>query len=146
VSITGNLLGPISENLENLIEMPVGCGEQNMIRLAPAIQFIKYLDTVKPQGAIHLRGKVMKYIQKGYQRQLLYRHPDGSYSAFGPNVDLEEGSIWLTAFVLKYLGQARDLILVDEKSLQQSLDWIVTKQLENGCFPVVGRIFNKDLM
>ncbi|XP_039282066.1 alpha-1-macroglobulin [Nilaparvata lugens] len=146
LSITGNLLGPISENLENLIEMPVGCGEQNMIRLAPAIQFIKYLDAVKPQGATHLRGKVIKYIQKGYQRQLLYRHEDGSYSAFGPDIDLEEGSIWLTAFVLKYLGQARDLILVDETSLQQSLDWVVTKQLENGCFPAVGRIFNKDLM
>ena len=26
-----------------------------------------------------------KYLKIGYQRQLTYRHPDSSFSAFGPN-------------------------------------------------------------
>ena len=48
----------------------------------------------------------------GYQRQQLYRRSNGSYSAFG-NAD-DEGSTWLTAFVLKSFAQAKDYIYVSE--------------------------------
>lgn len=46
----------------------------------------------------------------GYQRELRYRHDDGSFSAFG-NSDAS-GSTWLTAFVLKSFAQARQYIQV----------------------------------
>lgn len=46
----------------------------------------------------------------GYQRQLLYKRRDGSYSAFG-SAD-ETGSTWLTAFVAKSFAQADSFILV----------------------------------
>lgn len=83
----------------------------------------------------------------GYQRQLKYRHPDGSYSAFGPNnlLENEEGSIWLTAFVLNSFGQASDVITIDSSSLEVSLKWIVSKQLENGCFPRIGQVYTSEL-
>lgn len=48
----------------------------------------------------------------GYQRELLYRRDNGSFSAFG-NAD-ESGSTWLTAFVLKSFAQARTYIQVSQ--------------------------------
>lgn len=47
----------------------------------------------------------------GYQRELNYRHDDGSYSAFGKSD--KEGSTWLTAFVTKSFAQARRFIYID---------------------------------
>lgn len=84
-------------------------------------------------------------LNKGYQRELNYRHPDGSYSAFGTNDSEDESSIWLTAFVLKSFAQAQSLIHIDERDLIMSGEWIVKKQLKNGCFPVVGRVFHKNM-
>ena len=71
----------------------------------------------------------------GYQRELTYRHDDGSYSAFGNSDD--SGSMWLTAFVVKSFAQAKPYIFIDETDLQKSIVWFKSKQLENGCFPQV---------
>jgi len=73
----------------------------------------------------------------GYQRELQYRHPDGSYSAFGPSD--ESGSTWLTAFVLKSFSQAARYINIDEEDLRMTHDWFEKNQLENGCFRSVSR-------
>ena len=71
----------------------------------------------------------------GYQRELTYRHTDGSYSAFGNNDD--SGSMWLTSFVLKSFAQAQSLIYIDADDLTKTVDWVLSQQLENGCFPKV---------
>jgi hypothetical protein len=34
---------------------------------------------------------------------------------------------------------------VDEDDLKASMRWITKKQLENGCFPLVGKVFHKDM-
>lgn len=69
---------------------------------------------------------------EGYQRELTYRHNDGSYSAFG-NSD-PEGSIWLTAFVVRSFARAQPYIYIDSKDLVSSIEWIKAQQQENGCF------------
>ncbi|GFW83390.1 pregnancy zone protein [Trichonephila clavipes] len=80
---------------------------------------------------------------KSYQRELNYRHKDGSYSAFGSSDS--EGSLWLTAFVVKSFGQARRFIDVDEKDLALSTSWLLEKQFENGCFEPTGRVLHKEM-
>ncbi|XP_053154513.1 alpha-2-macroglobulin-like protein 1 isoform X4 [Hemicordylus capensis] len=79
----------------------------------------------------------------GYQRQLLYKHDDGSYSAFGKRDD--EGNTWLTAFVVKAFGQAKSHIFVDEKPIQDAVHWLGQHQGPSGCFQSVGRLFNNAL-
>lgn len=79
----------------------------------------------------------------GYQRELNYRHADGSYSAFGKSD--AQGSLWLTAFVVKSFAAARRYIHIDDAELQASVHWLTSKQLENGCFPIVGTVLHKDL-
>ena len=83
----------------------------------------------------------MIYHLLGYQRELKYRHPDGSFSAFGTSDG--SGSTWLTAFVVKSFGQARQYIEIDTDDFGMSMDWLKAKQLENGCFQSVGKVLHK---
>lgn len=43
VSAVGDVLGPSIPNLANLIKMPFGCGEQNMLNFVPNIVIMDYL-------------------------------------------------------------------------------------------------------
>ncbi|XP_012256873.2 pregnancy zone protein-like isoform X1 [Athalia rosae] len=144
VSLIGDILGPALENLEKLVRLPMGCGEQNMVLFVPNIHVINYLEATHMENSA-LKAKAIKNMEKGYQRELNYRHPDGSYSAFGADNLSTEGSMWLTAFVVKSLAQAQHLIHVDERDLKFSVKWITKRQLENGCFPVRGQVFHKDM-
>jgi len=55
----------------------------------------------------------------GYERQNEhYRHSDGSYSVWGPSKDSSssnQGSLWLTTFVVKAFGQAAKFIHIDSR-------------------------------
>jgi len=37
-------MGPSIQGLDSLLQMPSGCGEQNMLNLAPDVYIMKYLD------------------------------------------------------------------------------------------------------
>ncbi|OAD58540.1 Alpha-2-macroglobulin-like protein 1, partial [Eufriesea mexicana] len=140
LNFVGDVLGPALDKLDKLVRLPEGCGEQNMVLFVPNIHVIKYLDMTgidKPA----LRAEAIKNMMKGYQRELNYRHVDGSYSAFKG----DKSSIWLTAFVLKSFSQAADLIHIDEMQLTRTAMWITRNQLKNGCFPVIGKVFHKKM-
>ena len=142
VSVIGDVMGPSLSGLDSLLKLPTGCGEQNMVKFAPNIFVMKYLKkTNSSTGDISL--KAMEFLQTGYQRELTYRHDDGSYSAFGKSD--REGSIWLTAFVVKSFAGAKPFIFIDKNDLDRSISWIESLQLENGCFPQHGRLLDKSL-
>ena len=86
-------------------------------------------------------GNALIFTQPGYQRQLTYAHPDGSYSPYGPskhsNSSFDKGSIWLTAFSLKSIAQAKPYIFIDEMQLRKSVAFIIRHQDSQGCFPEV---------
>ncbi|KAJ9576011.1 hypothetical protein L9F63_007111, partial [Diploptera punctata] len=143
VSIVGDLLGTYTTEFGPPgLECQWAVGEQNMILFVPNLHVINYLNSTQQENPV-LKAEAIKNMQKGYQRELNYRHSDGSYSAFGDSD--EEGSMWLTSFVVKSFAQARTHIFVDEEELKTSIRWIIKKQLENGCFPVIGNVFHKDM-
>ena len=43
LSITGDSMGPVLNNLDKLVEQPTGCGEQNMVKFAPITSVVSYL-------------------------------------------------------------------------------------------------------
>ncbi|KAM9619623.1 C3 and PZP-like alpha-2-macroglobulin domain-containing protein 8 isoform 6-T8 [Morphnus guianensis] len=141
-SIIGDVMGPTLNNLDNLLRLPFGCGEQNMIHFAPNVFVLKYLQKTK-QLSHEVESEATDYLVQGYQRQLTYKRQDGSYSAFGERDS--SGSMWLTAFVLKSFAQSRGFIFIDPKELTAAKDWIIQHQKEDGSFPAMGRILNKDI-
>ncbi|XP_026531282.1 alpha-2-macroglobulin-like protein 1 [Notechis scutatus] len=142
VSVIGDIMGAALENIGQLLQMPFGCGEQNMVKFVPNIVVLQYLEETN-QVTPELRNQAIEHMKSGYQRQLLYKHNDGSYSAFGKRD--EEGNTWLTAFVAKAFGQAKRYIYVDERHIQNAVDWLRKHQLSSGCFESVGRLFNNAL-
>ncbi|XP_075365277.1 alpha-2-macroglobulin-like [Mycteria americana] len=139
-SVLGDIMGTAMQNLHQLLQMPFGCGEQNMVLFAPNIYVLDYLNKTG-QLSEEVKSKAIGYLVSGYQRQLNYKHPDGSYSTFGPRYG-QPGNTWLTAFVLKSFAQARPHIFIDEKHIQDALVWLSYKQKENGCFRSSGTLLN----
>lgn len=141
-SVVGDILGATLNNLEMLIQMPNGCGEQNMLNFVPNIVILRYLQaTNKLTDAI--RTKIVSFTELGYQRELEYFRIDGSFSAFG-NADTN-GSSWLTAYVLKSFLLAEDFITIDMNIVEQSINFIISKQNVDGSFREDGRVIHVDM-
>ncbi|RXN08318.1 alpha-2-macroglobulin-like isoform X2 [Labeo rohita] len=136
----GDIMGRALKNLDSLLRMPSGCGEQNMIVLAPNIYILRYLE-VTAQLTATIRATAIGYLQSGYQGQLNYRHSDGSYSTFG----YDASNTWLTAFVLRSFGLARNFIYIDPNVLQSAKNWLISTQGSDGCFMQQGTLYHSDM-
>lgn len=141
VNVMGDVMGPSLSGLEKLVALPTGCGEQNMVGLAPNIAVYQYL-TATNQLTSDLEAKLQDHLYQGVQQQLKYMHDNGAYSAFGSADDF--GSTWLSAFVFKTFRQALEFIYVDRKQIQtRTWEFLLTKQGEDGCFVEHGKIIGK---
>ncbi|XP_077311729.1 alpha-2-macroglobulin-like isoform X2 [Lithobates pipiens] len=139
VTVLGDIMGTALQNLDRLLAMPHGCGEQNMVLFAPNIFILQYLEKTH-QLTDEIKSKAIKFLESGYQRQLIYKRDDGSYSAFG-KID-PQGNTWLSAFVVKSFSKARPYIFIDENILRQSFTWLKNNRNKSGCFRNVGILFN----
>ena len=143
VALTGSYLSQTLEGLEGLLQMPFGCGEQNMILFAPNVFVSRYLEEtgqLKPE----VMAKAERLMMTGYQRELIYRRADGSFSAFGDSD--ESGSLWLTAFVLKTFAQAESFVYIDPQVRRGAAQWVLRHQKGDGSFEPVGFLHNQALL
>lgn len=143
IALTSSFLAQTINGLEGLIQMPFGCGEQNMIVFAPDVYITKYLEE-SGQLKAEVMAKAEKLMITGYQRELTYRRSDGSFSAFGQSDD--EGSLFLTAFVLKSFAEAEDLIYIDNAILDEAADWLISHQNSDGSFEPVGFVHHQEML
>ncbi len=144
VSFTPSIVAQTINGIDSLLNMPFGCGEQNMIMFAPDVEILRYLkatDQTNPE----IQAKAELYITTGYQRQLTFRHNDGSFSAFGEGGG-EGGSLWLTAFVLNSFSSARDVTSIDDSILNDASDWICAHQSADGSWESVGFICHEEMI
>ncbi len=142
-AVTGSLLTQSIEGLDQLLRMPFGCGEQNMILFAPNVYVARYLketQQLKPE----IMAKAEHLMTVGYQRELIYRRQDGSFSAFGDSD--AQGSLWLTAFVAKTFAEARALMYVDPAVIDSATAWMESHQRSDGSFENVGFLHHQELL
>ncbi|XP_056329897.1 alpha-2-macroglobulin-like protein 1 [Danio aesculapii] len=143
ITVLGDLMGRALRNIGDLLAMPYGCGEQNMLQFAPNIYILQYLES-SGQLTPEIRARAITFLESGYQRELTYKHGDGSYSAFGSNDP--SGNTWLTAFVMKSFGGAKRYIFIDQTSIDEAKNWLGQQQKTNGCFASVGQLFHIQMM
>ncbi|CRK95539.1 CLUMA_CG009006, isoform C [Clunio marinus] len=147
-TVVGDLLGDVLDNLDGLIQMSYGCGEQNLLNLVPTIVTTVYLESTG-QLSDELRGKSISFMENGYQRQLTFQRTDGSFSAFGNSDNV--GSTWLTAYTVKSFRQAKPYITIDPDVITRGLNFILSKQdtevgsEEEGSFREDGNVIHKDM-
>uniref|UniRef100_A0AAZ3R0U7 Alpha-2-macroglobulin-like protein 1 n=1 Tax=Oncorhynchus tshawytscha TaxID=74940 RepID=A0AAZ3R0U7_ONCTS len=142
LSVLGDLMGRAMKNLDSLLQMPYGCGEQNMVLFAPNIYILNYLQSTR-QLTKEIQTRATGFLESGYQRELNYKHDDGSYSAFGKSD--ESGNTWLTSFVLKSFGGAKPYIFVDPAHIAQAKAWLASHQQTDGCIASVGKLFHNGM-
>ena len=140
VTVIGDAMGNSIAGLEQLVRVPFGCGEQNMITLAPNVAAIKYLAAVGRLTS-DVKTRAADNVLTGYQRQLIYRHGDGSFSAFGESSASPSGSLWLTAFVLRVFADAQRVPALgvasasfDDAVVAAAAAFVASKQNADGSF------------
>ncbi|KAK2881193.1 hypothetical protein Q8A67_018461 [Cirrhinus molitorella] len=143
VTVLGDLMSSALKNIADLLAMPYGCGEQNMLVFAPNIYILQYLES-SGQLTPEIKNRAITFLESGYQRELTYKHVNGSYSAFG--MSDPSGNTWLTAFVMKSFGGAKNYIFIDQNNIDQAKEWLKQQQKENGCFASVGTLIHIDMM
>ncbi|KAL8600817.1 hypothetical protein ACOMHN_056475 [Nucella lapillus] len=133
VSAMGDLLGPtvrgVVEGAEELLRLPTGCGEQNLIYLGPNVYTMRYL---KATGRLtsSIEKKSRAFVRQGLMRQMTFRKDDGSFGTW-PHAD---SSTWLTAFAMKVLCQTNNFVPVDMNATCDTLHWLRTRQRTEGSF------------
>eukprot|EP00117_Sycon_ciliatum_P038606 scpid4113/ scgid28657/ CD109 antigen; 150 kDa TGF-beta-1-binding protein; C3 and PZP-like alpha-2-macroglobulin domain-containing protein 7; Platelet-specific Gov antigen; p180; r150 len=142
ISVVGDIMGPALSNLDKLLTMPYGCGEQNMVAFAPDVFITRYL-TASRMTTGSILSKAKRFMMSGYQRELRYWRNDYSFSAFGKRDKV--GSLWLTAFVVKSFSQASPYIYVDPTVISKSLQFILRQQASAGSFQQVGMVHHSGL-
>ncbi|KAL1005735.1 hypothetical protein UPYG_G00063310 [Umbra pygmaea] len=139
INIRGNLLADSIDNsisddsLAALIRMPGGCVEQNLASITMPLIATVYLDRSNDWETVGVqrRAEAINYIQKGYQKQLVYKKSDDSY----PPYRNEGTSTWITAYVVKVFSMARQLVTVNEKDVCGPLLYLLeNKQQTSGAF------------
>ncbi|XP_071355028.1 CD109 antigen-like [Trachinotus anak] len=142
VALVGDILALSFSNLDSLVQMPLGCGEQNMIHFAPSVYVLQYLEKSTLDDK-EIRSRALGYMTEGYQRQLSYQRDDGSFSAFGASD--ASGSTWLTAFVLRCFLQAQPYMQIDQSVLTKAMTWLLKHQGSQGEFSEVGRLIHTEM-
>ncbi|NXV23307.1 CO4 protein, partial [Cepphus grylle] len=147
VSLQGNLMDESVENclsltgVEKLIQVPTGCAEQTMVKMAPAAYAIEYLDASEQWVNFNPEKKeeAIGTIEKGYTRLLEFQKEDGSYGAFKTT----PSSVWLTAFIVKVLTRCRGYISIQDSHIRNSISYLINQQQADNSFhdhhPVMDR-------
>ncbi|PKU40742.1 complement c4-like [Limosa lapponica baueri] len=147
VSLKGNIMDEPVENclsltgVEKLIKVPTGCAEQTMVKMAPAVYAIEYLDASEQWTNFDPEKKeeAIGMIEKGYTRVLQFQKEDGSYGAFKNT----PSSVWLTAFIVKVLTRSREYISIQDSHIRNSISYLINQQQADNSFhdhhPVLDR-------
>ncbi|XP_009320150.1 PREDICTED: alpha-2-macroglobulin-like protein 1 [Pygoscelis adeliae] len=64
VSVTGDLMGTALQNLDHLVQMPHGCGEQNMVLFAPIVYVLQYLEKTR-QLTPEIKERATGFLRNG---------------------------------------------------------------------------------
>jgi CD109 antigen len=140
LNVTPSPVAQTLSGVSDLLGMPYGCGEQNMIFLAPDIEILKYLREIG-ELTPEVRAEAEYFVTVGYQRQLTFQTEDGGFAAFGG----ADGSLWLTAFVLSTFSGAREVRDIDEGVLSRAADMLISRQNADGSFRTDDFLIHKEM-
>ena len=130
LKIYPNLMAHVMESVEAILERPYGCGEQTISSAYPSLMVLRYFR--KSGQEQPLAAKARRYVQLGYERLLSYRAPGGGFSYWGHGDPADPA---LTAYALRFLADAGQLITVDEDVVKETREWLIKQQREDGSWP-----------
>ena len=126
LKIYPNLMSHVIESLEAIMSRPYGCAEQSISATYPSLLLLR---NYKQTGEdFRLRARAERYLNDGYSRLLNYREAEGGFSYWGRG----EPDVAVTAYALRYLIDASDVIQVDADVIDKARDWLLKRQRPDG--------------
>uniref|UniRef100_A0A8C6PBP3 Alpha-macroglobulin-like TED domain-containing protein n=1 Tax=Nothobranchius furzeri TaxID=105023 RepID=A0A8C6PBP3_NOTFU len=118
VSVSGDVFSQRLKNLDSLLRLPYGCGEQNIAIMGsrPFLQLLMYYICVCLIVCFTLTLCFLFCFMFFFLR--------------------------LTAFVMATLYNAQAFIYIDPKVIEESRKWLECQQIKSGCFKMSGKFFN----
>uniref|UniRef100_A0A8C7CW10 Complement component 5 n=1 Tax=Oncorhynchus kisutch TaxID=8019 RepID=A0A8C7CW10_ONCKI len=141
--LLGEILGEVlailnnPDGLRQLVNLPSGSAEGEIMRVLPIYFVYHYLETTGRWDIMGLEEhnsplELKRKIREGITSIQSFKRPrEFSYSMWKD----KEASTWLTALVVKTLGQVDKYVKVDSEMLLNSLFWLINKaQNDDGSF------------
>jgi hypothetical protein len=136
LKIYPNLASHVVESVEAIMQRPYGCGEQTISSAYPSVLVLKHYQRTagdKSAGKLPRVGERARgYVQAGYERLLTYRADGGGFTYWGRG----EPDLALTAYALRFLLDASQVIEVDEGVVKESRAWLAKQQHADGSWSV----------
>lgn len=142
ISLVGDVVGPIFPNMPvnatSLLYLPMESAEQNMFSFAANLYTIMYMRLINQRNRT-MEKEAFKHINIGYQRQMSYLVPDGSFSLYRSDWNQSASSVWLTAYCARIFQDANfyeweNFIYIDPVVLQKNMAWLLRHQMPEGSF------------
>jgi CD109 antigen len=142
ISLVGDVVGAIFPtmpvNASSLLHLPMESAEQNMFSFAANIYTIMYMRLINQRNRT-MEKEAFKFINIGYQKQMSYLMPDGSFSLFRSDWNQSASSVWLTAYCARTFQDANfyeweNFIYIDPVVLQKNMAWLLRHQTPEGSF------------
>ncbi|XP_035878044.1 complement C5 isoform X3 [Phyllostomus discolor] len=142
VSVKGMLMGEIMsavlsrEGIDILTHLPKGNAEAELMSIVPVFYVYHYLEAgnhwnILSPNSLTEKEYLKKKLKEGMISIMSYQNSDYSYNMWKNG----QGSTWLTAFVLRVLGQVHNYVPQNQNSICNSLTWLIENcQLPSGSF------------
>jgi CD109 antigen len=143
-TVTGDIFGTALQNLEQLIKIPGGCCEQNLVKLVPNIAIYKYLEATD-RFTPELQADLINKIQLGVQNELGCQRDDGGFSFYSGQTS---SSTWLTAYIVRAFIIVNEIIpnQVADSILIPAITFLKDRQNpSDGSFNELGPIYHISL-
>jgi len=75
-----------------------------------------------------MRGRAERYLSLGYSKLLNYRDENGGFTYWGHG----QPDVALTAYAVRFLTDASEVMPVDEKVIQEAQEWLIKQQEAGG--------------
>lgn len=130
-----NLIAHVTEGIEGILKRPYGCGEQTISSTYPNVMALRLLESSGQSEMPHaaaIATKARKFAQAGYERLLGYREASGGFTYWGKG----EPDFALTAYALRFLHDASDVIDVGDDVIDEAKTWLLKQQMADGRWAV----------
>lgn len=142
ISVVGDVVGPIFPtmpvNATSLLYLPMDSAEQNMFSFAANLYTVMYMRLINQRNRT-TEKHAFHHMNIGYQRQLSFMMPDGSFSLFRSDWNSSASSVWLTAYCARMFQEAsfyewENYLYIDPLVIQKSIRYVLRHQTREGAF------------
>jgi len=120
ITVASSVAGTVFDALDYLASYPWGCTEQTMSSFLPDVIMAHTLDALKLKSPVD-RATLNDMVKAGLEKLNAFQHEDGGWG-WWPD---DESRVFMTAYVVSGLGQARDAgYAIDADRLQKGRDWL----------------------